>query len=92
MLTLCSFLMLVPHDKDLFRRGLLVEPSASLVAQMVKNPPAMWETWFWSLGWEDPPEEGMATRSSILAWRIPTDRGAWRASVHGVTKSRTRLN
>ena len=44
---------------------------ASLVAQMVKNPPAVKETWVRSLGWEDPLEEGMATRSSILAWRIP---------------------
>ena len=38
---------------------------------MVKNLPAMWEIWFQSLGWEDPLEEGMATHSSILAWRIP---------------------
>ena len=44
---------------------------ASLVAQMVKNLPALWETWVQSLGWEDPLEEGMATYSSILAWRIP---------------------
>ena len=44
---------------------------ASLVAQMVKNLPAIWETWVGSLGWEDPLEEGMATHSSILAWRIP---------------------
>ena len=44
---------------------------ASVVAQMVKNLPAMWETWVQSLGWEDPLEEGMATHSSILAWRIP---------------------
>ena len=44
---------------------------ASLVTQMVKNPPAMWETWVQSLGWEDPLEKGMATHSSILAWRIP---------------------
>ena len=43
---------------------------ASLVAQLVKNP-AMWETWFQSLGWEDPLEKGMATHSSILAWRFP---------------------
>ena len=43
----------------------------SWVAQMVKNPPAMLETWIWSLGWEDPLEEGTATHSSILAWRIP---------------------
>ena len=65
---------------------LLLSPSfwcfvwASLVAQMVKNPSAMWETWVLSLGWEDPLEEGMATHSSILAWRIPIDRGAWRAT------------
>ena len=39
--------------------------------QVVKNPPAMWETWVWSLGWEDSLEEGMATHSGILAWRIP---------------------
>ena len=56
---------------------------ASLVAQMVKNPPAMQETWVRSLGWEDPLEKGMATHSSILAWRIPMDKGAWRATVHG---------
>ena len=43
----------------------------SLVAQLVKNPPAMRETWVQSLGWEDPLEKGMATHSSILAWRIP---------------------
>ena len=42
---------------------------ASLVAETVKNPPAMWEIWVWSLGWEDPLEEGMATHSSFLAWR-----------------------
>ena len=44
---------------------------ASLVAQLVKNPPAMQETWVQSLGWEDPLEKGKATHSSILAWRIP---------------------
>ena len=60
---------------------------ASLMAQSVKNPPAMWETWIQSLGWEDPLEEGMATHCSILAWRILMDRGAWQATVHGVTKS-----
>ena len=43
----------------------------SLVAQLVKNLPAMWETWVQSLGWEDPLEKGKATHSSILAWRIP---------------------
>jgi len=44
---------------------------AALVAQMIKNLSATWETWVWSLGWEDPLEKGMATHSSILAWRIP---------------------
>ena len=62
---------------------------ASLVAQVVKNLPARQEIWVRSLGWENPLEEGMATHSSILAWRIPMDRGAWRATVHGVAKSRT---
>ena len=65
---------------------------ASLVAQMVKNLPAMRETWVYSLGWEDPLEEGMATHSSILAWRIPMDKGAWWATIHGVSKSLTRLS
>ena len=54
---------------------------------MVKNPLAMQETWVQALGWEDLLEEGMAAHSSILAWRIPMDRGAWQATVHGVTKS-----
>ena len=57
---------------------------------MVNNPPAMWETWVRSLGWEDSLAEGMvAAHSSILAWRIPMDRGTWRAIVHGVSKSWT---
>ena len=60
---------------------------ASLVAQTVKNPPAMWETWVRSLNWEDPVEGGKTTYFSILAWRIPLDRGAWKAIVHGVAKS-----
>ena len=47
-----------------------------LVAEMVKNPPTMQETWIQSLGWEDPLEEGMVTHSSILAWRKPMVRGA----------------
>ena len=54
---------------------------ASLVAHMVKSPPTVQETWVQSLGWDDPLKKGMATHSSILAWRIPqTD--------HGVAKSR----
>ena len=59
---------------------------------MVKNMPAMLETWVRSLGWEDPLEEGMATHSSMLAWKIPMDSGAWWAIVHRVTKNWTQLN
>ena len=55
---------------------------ASLVAQLGKNQPAMWETWVHSLGWEDPLEKGKATHASILAGRIPR-------TVHGVAKSQT---
>ena len=65
---------------------------ASLVAQMIKNLPAMRETCVRSLGWEDPLEEGIATRSSIPAWRIPMDRGAWQATGHGVAESQTQLS
>ena len=64
----------------------------SMAAQTVKSLPAMQETCVRSLGWEDPLEEGMATHSSVLAWRIPMDRGAWWATVHGVPESQTRLN
>ena len=60
---------------------------ASLVAQMLKKLPAMWETWVQFLGWEDPLEDGMETHDNILAWRIPMDRGAWQATVYGVKKS-----
>ena len=60
---------------------------ASLVAQTLKNLP-MEETWVQSLCWEDPLEEGMSTHSSILAWRIPMDRGAWWATVHGILQVR----
>ena len=49
----------------------------------------MWETWVQSLDWEDPLEEDVATYSSILAWRIPMERGAWWAVVHWVAKIRT---
>ena len=58
------------------------------MAQLVKNVPAMQETWVLSLGWEDPLEKGKATHSSILAWRIP-----WTVCiVHGVAESQTRLS
>ena len=59
---------------------------------MVENLSAMQETWVQSLGQEDPLEEGMATHSSILAWRIPMGRGAWQTTVHGVAKSQTPLS
>ena len=62
---------------------------AFLVAQMVKNLPAMWETWARSLSWEDSLEEGMATHSNILAWRIPWTEEPGGVTVHGVTKRRT---
>jgi len=60
------------------------ELGASLVAQLVKNLPEMWETWVQSLGWEDPLEKGKATHSSILSWRTP-----WTVIVHGIPKSQT---
>ena len=60
---------------------------ASMVAQMVKNPPAMWETWVRALH-----GEGMATHSSIPAWRVLMNRGAWWATVHEVAKSWTQLS
>ena len=87
---------MIPNGPRCFRPG---EPLlsamqydwASPVAQTLKNLPVMWETWVRSLGWEDSMEEGMITHCSTLAWRIPMDRGAWRATVHRVTKSRTGL-
>ena len=57
------------------------------MARTVKNLPAMQETWVQSLGLEDPLEKEMASHSSILAWRIPMDRGAWWATVPWVAKS-----
>ena len=65
---------------------------ASLVAQMVKNLPAMQETWVRSLDGEEPVEKGMETHSSILAWRIHKDRGAWQTSVHGAAKNQMQLS
>ena len=57
---------------------------ASLVAQMVKNTPAMWDTWVGSLGWRDTLEEGMASPLQYSGLENPMDRGAWGATVHGV--------
>ena len=61
---------------------------ASLVAYLVKNPLAVQEIQVQSLSLEDPLEKGMTTYSSILAWKNPMDRGAWRLTVHGVTRVR----
>ena len=65
---------------------------ASLVAQMVKNLPAMLETWVQSLGWYDPLEKGLTIHSSILACRISMGRRVWQATVYGVTQSQTQLS
>ena len=67
-----------------------------MAAQMVNNLPEMWETWVLSLGLIPrlgrSLEEGMATYSIILAWRISMDIGTWQATIHGVAQSRTQLN
>ena len=73
-----------------------------LVAQTIKNPPVVWETWVWSLSWEDPLEEGMAAHSSIgegngnpfqySCLEKPMDTGAWKPTVRGVAKSWTWLS
>ena len=68
--------------------SLLPSCRASLVAQLVKTLPAMQETQIRFLGWEDPLEKEVATHSSILAYRMPVDRGAWQAIVRGVTRVR----
>ena len=62
------------------------------INKMIKNLPEMRDTRVQSLGWEDPLEEGMATHSSILTWRIPMDRRTWQATVVGVSKSQTALS
>ena len=65
---------------------------ASLVAQLVKNLPAMWENWVQSLGWEDPLEKRNGNPLQYSCLENPMDRGAWGATVYGVTKSLTRLS
>ena len=69
-----------------------MKAQVALVAQMVKNLPAIREMWVQFLGWEDPLEKGMATHPSILAWRIPWTEKLGRLQFMGVTKSRTQLN
>ena len=92
MVVLNSLVITSPPQRGSQRGPLRTMKLASLVAQMVKNLRAMWETCVQSLGWEDPLEEGMATHSSILAWRIPMDRGAWWATVNGVARRWTELS
>ena len=65
----CSVHTLLKHSLNNFE-CYLASIWASLLVQLVKILPAMWETWIWSLGWEDPLEKGMATHSSTVAWRI----------------------
>ena len=81
---------------SLLQEGALYQVNGALyltwVALMVTNLPAMWETWVQSLGLEDPLEKELTTHSSILAWRIPMDRGTWQAIVHGAAKSQTRMS
>ena len=69
---------------DLFR--------ASLVAQLVKNAPALQETWVRSLGWKDFPEGGDGNPLQYSCLENSMDRGAWQATVHGVAQSQTRLS
>ena len=72
-------------EKCLFRSS--THFFASMVAQMVKNPPTIQETWVQSLGWDNRLEEGMFRPLNVLSWRIPMDRGAWWTVVRGVAKS-----
>ena len=74
----------IVYKSDLSKVYRVYYVGTSLVAQLVKNPPAMQETLVRFLHQEDPLEEGMATHSSILAWRIPMERGAWWCPVHRV--------
>ena len=68
-------------------KGYLLQYSwASLVTQLVKNPPTMWVTWVRSLDWEDPLQKGKATHSSILAWRIPQMYSLWGRKELDMTK------
>ena len=69
--TECSSVCMGPFEGGHHYLHYLHHSLVSGAAQLVKNPPAMWETWVRSLGWEDPLEKEEATHSSILAWRIP---------------------
>ena len=74
----CTYLLIWLHRVLVEAHGVLCCDSwTSVVAQLVKNPPAMRETWVWSLGWEDPLEKGKVTHSGTLAWRIPWTGSPW---------------
>ena len=100
LLLLMVTLMILHHAQFLFIDPLILASDSRFSTmedwkgfphnELVKNPPAMRETWVWSLGWEDPLEKEMANHSSILL-ENSMDRGAWQAVVHGVAKSWTRL-
>ena len=75
-----------------YLNGHFTQEDIHLVVQMVTHPPAMQETQVPSMGSEDPQEEGITTYSSILAWRIPMDRGAGGLQSMGSQKSQTRLS
>ena len=85
-------LFLRPRPVQIVFFSLLLVYRTLLVAQMVKRLSIMQETQVRSLGWADHLEKEMAIHSSTIAWKIPWTRGAWQATVHGVTKSRTRLS
>ena len=89
LLFMYHYISCLDHLPIIYFTSCRVSGWASLMFQLVKNLPAMWATWVRCLGWEDPLEESMATHSSILAWRIPTDRVACWATAQGVTKSQT---
>ena len=84
------FFMVAKNPRNFSR--LTAEWLRTLVAQIVKNPPAMQETWVQSLGWEDPLKKGMATHSSILAWEIPWTEGLGQVITVGQRKNPRRLN
>ena len=69
-----SFTYEIKTENSIRKQAHIYKELASLVAQLVKNPHAMWETWIRSLGWEDALEKGKATHSSIQAWRSPWGR------------------
>ena len=90
--------MAIHHFKMKTKASLLVQWLSICLAMQEGFPggasgkePAMQQMWVRPLGLEDPLEEGMATQSTLLDWRIPLDRGAWRATVYRTAKSRTRL-